>query len=146
MKSLLPTVHRKGRVSWPLRNQACSNILKVLPAKKWKFSDKNCDIFHTSAQNINCGYSLEPLRPGSCNEYSQSMFLSRNKNNNVHPSKPQFYYIKWSLRGSTLHRRVFVMCDSSWVCSLVVLQLLRYRRHIISCCNYPLNTSFKGKH
>ena len=28
--------------------------------KKGKFSDKNADIFHISAQNIDCGYSLEP--------------------------------------------------------------------------------------
>ena len=28
--------------------------------KKWKFSDKNSDIFHISAQNIDCGYTLEP--------------------------------------------------------------------------------------
>ena len=27
-------------------------------------------------------------------EYPQSMFLSRNKKNNVYPCKPQFYYIK----------------------------------------------------
>ena len=33
------------------------------------------------------------LRGGS-NEYPQSMFLSRNKKNNVYPCKPQFYYIK----------------------------------------------------
>ena len=39
---------------------------------------KNSDIFHFSAQNIDCGYSLEPLCDGS-NEYPQSMFLSRNK-------------------------------------------------------------------
>ena len=30
--------------------------------KKWKFSDKNSDIFHISAQNMDCGYSLEPPR------------------------------------------------------------------------------------
>ena len=29
---------------------------KILPQKKkWKFSDKNSDIFHISAQNIDCG-------------------------------------------------------------------------------------------
>ena len=28
--------------------------------KNWKFSDKNSDLFHISAQNIDCGYSLEP--------------------------------------------------------------------------------------
>ena len=42
--------------------------------KKWKFSDKNSDIFHTSAQNIGCGYSLEPPRRGGSNGYPQSVF------------------------------------------------------------------------
>ena len=31
--------------------------------------------------------------------YPQSMFLSRNKKNNVYPCKPQFYYIKVGLKG-----------------------------------------------
>ena len=31
-------------------------------------------IFHISAQNINCGYSLEPPRRGGSNGYPQSMF------------------------------------------------------------------------
>ena len=30
--------------------------------QNWKFSDKNCDIFHITAENIDCGYSLEPPR------------------------------------------------------------------------------------
>ena len=34
------------------------------------------------------------LRRGGSNEYPQSMFLSRNKKNNVYPCKPQFYYVK----------------------------------------------------
>ena len=42
--------------------------------KKWKFSDKNSDIFHISARNIDCGYSLEPPRRGGSNEYQQFMF------------------------------------------------------------------------
>ena len=42
--------------------------------KNWKFSDKSSDIFHISAQNIDCGYSLEPPRQGGSNEYPQSMF------------------------------------------------------------------------
>ena len=67
--------------------------------KKWQFSDKNSDIFHNSAQNIDCGYSLEPPRRGGSNEYPQSMFLSRNNKNNVYPCKPQFYYIKVGFNG-----------------------------------------------
>ena len=67
-------------VSRTLRKHAYSNILKILPPKKGKFSDKIFDIFfHISAQNIDCGYSLEPPRRGGSKEYPQSMFLSRNK-------------------------------------------------------------------
>ena len=59
-----------------------------------KKSDKNPDIFHISAQNIDCGYSLEPPRRGGSNVYPQSMFSSKTKKNNVYPYKPQFYFIK----------------------------------------------------
>ena len=45
-----------------LRKHAYSNILEILPLKKLKFSDKNTDILHISAQNIDCGHSLEPPR------------------------------------------------------------------------------------
>ena len=41
------------------------------------FQIKNSDIFHISAQNMDCGYSLEP--PQVRLEYSQFMFMSRNK-------------------------------------------------------------------
>ena len=66
-----------------------------------KKSDKNPDIFHISAQNIDCGYSLEPPRRGGSNEYLQStcLFLSRNKKNNVYPCKLQFYCIKMGFKG-----------------------------------------------
>ena len=43
--------------------------------KKWKISDKNSDIFHFSAQNIDCGYSLEPSRRDGSIDYPQSMFF-----------------------------------------------------------------------
>ena len=36
---------------------------------------------------------------GSSNEYSQSMFLSRNKKNNAYPCKPQFYCVKVGFKG-----------------------------------------------
>ena len=57
-----------------LRKHAYSNILKILTPKKKRFSDKNSDILQISAQNIDCGYSLEPHRRGGSNEYPQSMF------------------------------------------------------------------------
>ena len=70
-----------------------------LTPKTENFQINYSDIFHISAQNINCGYSLEPPRRGGSNEYPQSMFLSKNKKNNVYPYKPQFYYIKVGLKG-----------------------------------------------
>ena len=48
---------------------------------------------------MDCGYSLELPRRGGSNEYPQSMFLSRNKKNNVYPCKPPFYYIKVGFKG-----------------------------------------------
>ena len=59
--------------------------------KQWIFSDKKSDIFHISAQNIDCGYSLEPPRRGGSNEYPQSMFLSRNNKKKTYtPVNPCF--------------------------------------------------------
>ena len=49
-------------------------IENFITKKTWKFSDKNSDIFHISAQNIDCGYSLEPPQWGGSNEYPQSKF------------------------------------------------------------------------
>ena len=60
---------------------------------------KISNIFLISAQNIDCGYSLEPPRRGGSNEYAQSMFLRRNKKNKEYPCKPQFYYIKVGFKG-----------------------------------------------
>ena len=57
-----------------LRKHAYLNILKILPPKNENFQIKNSDIFHISAQNIDCGYSLEPPRRDGSNDYPQSMF------------------------------------------------------------------------
>ena len=64
--------------------------MNSLPPKNEIFQIKNSDIFHISAQNIDCGYSLE---------YPQSMLLSRNKKNNVYTFKPQLYCIKVGFKG-----------------------------------------------
>ena len=51
---------------------------------------KNYDIFHISAQNIDCIYSSEPTRRGRSNEYLQSMFLSGNQKKMYNPVNPSF--------------------------------------------------------
>ena len=95
-----------------LRKQAYSNIVKILPPENENFQIEillyfifllifgAASMWHSclvalksdhsliSAQNIYCGYSLEPPRRGGSNEYLQFMFLSRNKKNNVYPCKP----------------------------------------------------------
>ena len=76
-----------------LRKHTYSNILKISPPKTESFHIKILIFYiyiYISAQKIDCGYSLEPTRRGGSNKYQQSMFLSRNKKNNVN----QFYYIK----------------------------------------------------
>ena len=75
--------------------------------KNWKFSDKNSDILQISAENIDCGYSLEPPRRGGSKEYPQAMFLSKNKKNNVYPCKPHFYFINLGLKGGQYYIGMF---------------------------------------
>ena len=64
-----------GQIS--LRKHAYSNILKILQPKNENFQLKKSDIFHISAQNIDCGYSLEPPWRGGSNEYPQSMLFEQ---------------------------------------------------------------------
>ena len=86
------TAYLKFAVSYndmSLGKRAYSNILKN------EVSDKNSDIHLISAQNIDCGYWLEPPRRGGSNVYPQSKCLSRNKKKkNTYPCKPQVFYIK----------------------------------------------------
>ena len=76
---------------YTLRKHAYSNILKILSQKKNEtFQIKNSDIFQISAQNIDCGYSLEPPRRGGSNEYPQSMFLAEILKIMYTPVNPSF--------------------------------------------------------
>ena len=78
-------------LGWKPDNITKTSLFKYtenFTTKKWKFSDKLFDTFFIFLlKNINV------------NEYPQSMFLSRNKKNNVYPCKPQFYYIKVVFKG-----------------------------------------------
>ena len=66
------------------------------------------DIFLNFAQNIDCGYTLEPPRRGGSNEYPQSMFWSKNKKNRHTPAYPSFVcYIKVGFKGVYITRTCF---------------------------------------
>ena len=54
------------------------------------FQIKNSDIVHISAQNIDCGYSLEPPRRGGSNEYPQYMFYAVIRKIMYTPVNPSF--------------------------------------------------------
>ena len=120
-------VLRDCGISWvyllPLFSGSCitkTRLFKYIEnfiTKHWKFSDKNSDIFHISAQNIDCGYSLEPPRRGGSNEYPQSIFWAEIRKNNVYPCKPQFYYIKVGFNGEN-YIGMF-----SWWSSIVIILL-----------------------
>ena len=55
-------------------------------------------IFLIFAQNIDCGYTLEPSQRGGSNEYPQSMFWSK-KEKYVYPSKSHFFLYKSGVQG-----------------------------------------------
>ena len=86
-------------VSNHYKNMPIQTYWKLYHQTKKNFQIKKSDIFHISAQNIDCGYSLELPQWGSSNQYPQSIFLSRIKKKNVYPCKPQFYYIKVGFKG-----------------------------------------------
>ena len=58
--------------------------------KNFNFQMKIFDIFLIFAQNIDCGYTLEPPQRGGSNEYPQSMFRSKNKKNMYTRVNPTF--------------------------------------------------------
>ena len=63
---------------------------KFFDSKNEKFHWKKIDIFLIFAQNIDCGYTLEPPRRGGSNEYPQSMFWNKNKKNRYTLAYPSF--------------------------------------------------------
>ena len=58
--------------------------------KNDNFQMKFFDIFLIFAQNIDCGYTLEPPQRGGSNEYPQSMFWSKNMKNMYTRVNPTF--------------------------------------------------------
>ena len=59
-------------------------IFKIV--KNDNFQWKMFDIFLIFAQNIDCGYTLEPPRRGGSIEYPQSLFYKKNRYTPANPS------------------------------------------------------------
>ena len=67
-----------------------------------KMQLKIVDIFLIFAQNIDCGYTLEPPRRCGSNEYPQSMFWSKNKKIRYTPANPFFHIEVYTFHGHVL--------------------------------------------
>ena len=75
--------------------------------RNFKVHGENFDCFDIFAQNIDCGYTLEPPRPGgrgSSNKYPQSMFWSKDTCKNT-----QSRYILQRCNG--LERILVIKCS-----------------------------------
>ena len=71
--------------------QTClCNMLRINGCKNDNFLSKFFNHFLIFAQNIDCGYMLEPPQRGGSNEYPQSMFLAKNKKIMYSPVNPNF--------------------------------------------------------
>ena len=66
-----------------------------------------CDICLIFAQNMDCGYTLEPPKNIDCGDRvltsSRNLCLRAEIMNNVYPCKPQFYYIKLGMLGGVIY-------------------------------------------
>ena len=74
-----------------------SAILKN--SKNDNFQMKFFNIFLIFAQNIDCGYTLEPSNSGVSNEYPQSLFESKNNKILCTPVNPSFTIYKVGCNG-----------------------------------------------
>ena len=70
--------------------------------------------FFFFAQNIDCGYTLEPPRLGGSNEYPQSMFWSKNKNKRYTLAYSSFT-IKVGFKGVFIARTYFPDGLNRWI-------------------------------
>ena len=98
VNTLSPTQHYE--------NMAMQYTEIFLALKIEIFQLNNFDSFLIFAQNIDCGYTLEPPRRGGSNEYTQSVFWSKNKKNR-YTSAYQLYYIKVGFEGVYFTRTCF---------------------------------------
>ena len=67
--NLLDFYYRKRMTEWHYENTPIQIYWKFHHQKAKSFQIKILIFFYVSAQNIDCGYSLEPPRRGGSNEY-----------------------------------------------------------------------------
>ena len=80
-----------GKLLFPLNYENTPmQYTEIFSAVKIENFIRKILIFFIFAQNIDCGYTLEPPHRGGSNGYPQSMFWSKNKKNRYTPANPSF--------------------------------------------------------
>ena len=87
---VLTGVYNQDNRSFDITKTRLFKYTENFTIKKWKFSEKNSDIFHISVQNIDCAYSLEPPRRGGSNEYLNLCFWADKRKIICTPVNPSF--------------------------------------------------------
>ena len=80
----------RNNVACLITKTGLSKYIETFTTKKWKFSDKNSDMFLISDQNIDCEYSLEPPRWGGSNGYDNLCFWAEIRKIMFTPVNPSF--------------------------------------------------------
>ena len=89
-------------ISWlfPITKTRLFKYIETFTSKKpWKLLNKKLRNFSYFCSKHRLWVLVRTARRGSSDKYSQSMFLSKIKKNNVYPCKPQFYYTKVGFKG-----------------------------------------------
>ena len=97
------TISRKGDIT----KTRLFIYIENFTIKNSKFSDKNSDMFHISAHNIDCGYSLGPPRRGGSTSIHNPCFCAEIKKM-YPPRKSQFHYITVGFKGVKIYSYMYV--------------------------------------
>ena len=90
-----------------------SNILQLFTVvKKDNFQMKKCDICLIVAQNIDCGYRLEPPYIEAVLTSTHNLCFRAKIRKNVYPCRLHFYYIKVGFKGVNIARTC--LHDVTW--------------------------------
>ena len=96
----------KPDIMFSLRKHAHATYGCVFSCKNRNIHQKDVDVFIVFAQNIDCGYTIEPPRRGGSNKYQQSMFWIENKKSRYTLATPAFLY-KSGVKGVTHFTEMF---------------------------------------
>ena len=107
---LTKQTHQSYRGSFCVTKTCPCNIQRFLKCvKNENIQQTICNFFLIFAQNTDCGCTLEPPQRGGFNEYTHSLFWSKNKKHRYTSANTSSFCIRWGSSGYTFHGHVFLM-------------------------------------